>query len=196
MSPSLSRTVQPGDPINVEFPITWPETGAIDRMTVYRSEDDGPYYLLVGVPKPATLYVDTFPAGHTNATEYVSPVLCNESGRIPAPVLDAMVKGFVQPIQSTRATRLTTEYIEVLFGNIQADDHLGIFPVEWEGIVLDFSNWSQSADDYLEYNGDRYFVVNANLIPDPGDGNPEHHWELGLRKIDKLGLSGEEDRDG
>lgn len=102
--------------------------------------------------------------------------------------VDIMVKGFVQPIQSTRATRLSTEYLQEVFGHIEADDHLGIFPVVWSGQRLEFSDWSQHGDDFIEYDGQRYFVINANMIPDPGDGNPEHHWELGLRVIRSDGL--------
>jgi len=48
---------------------------------------------------------------------------------------------------------------------------------------LNFRNWSQSGEDYLEYDGQRFLVVNANKIPDPSDGNPAHHWEAGLRLI-------------
>ena len=35
-----------------------------------------------------------------------------------------------------------------------------------------------------------YIVVNANMIPDPSDGNPEHHWEIGFRLITRSRLSG------
>jgi len=119
---------------------------------------------------------------------YVEPVICNEAGQIIQTPVDVSVKAFVQPIQSTRATRLSTEYLQELFGIIEADDHLGIFPVQWGGVTLDFNDWSQSGDDFIEYNGQRFYVINANMIPDPGDGNPEHHWELGLRLIRSDGL--------
>lgn len=111
--------------------------------------------------------------------------VCNERGFLPDPAttVNISVKAFVQPIQSTRATRLSTEYAAALFGEIQKDDHLGIFPASWGGTVLDFFNWSQSGEDYIEYYNRRFLVVNANLIPDPDDGNPRHHWELGLRII-------------
>jgi hypothetical protein len=104
--------------------------------------------------------------------------------------VDIVVKAFVQPIQSTRATRLSTEYLQEVFGNIEADDHLGIFPFTWGGVTLDFDEWSQSGEDFIEYNVHRFFCVNANLIPDPGDGNPAHHWEVGLRMIRSDGLGG------
>jgi hypothetical protein len=77
-----------------------------------------------------------------------------------------------------------------MFDHIEADDHLGIFPITWGGTFLNFSDWSQSGDDFIEYDGRRYFVVNANKIPDPGDGNPDHHWEVGLRLIEDSLLSG------
>lgn len=111
--------------------------------------------------------------------------LCNEEGMLPDPAntVQLVVKGFVQPIQSTRATRLTTEYIQQMFGEIQTDDHLGIFPINWGGKFLDFRDWSMSGEDYVEYDSQRFLVVNANKIPDPSDGNPDHHWEVGLRKI-------------
>jgi|SRR5215831_16836491 len=115
--------------------------------------------------------------------------LCNERALLPGVEVHALVKAFVQPIQSTRATRLQSEMIEAIYGVIEADDHLGIFPESWGGISLDFYDWSQSGDEYIIYNSRKFFVVNANLIPDPADGNPRHHWETGLRlmAIEPLG---------
>jgi hypothetical protein len=138
--------------------------------------------------RPAMNYRDVAPLGVTTGTPYVEPILCNEAGLIPTTPTDVNVKAFVQPIQSTRATRLSTEYLQEVFGNIEADDHLGIFPISWGGATLDFNDWSQSGDDFIEYDGERFFVVNANKIPDPGDGNPAHHWELGLRLIEDSAL--------
>lgn len=109
-------------------------------------------------------------------------VVCNEAGFLPDATIDMEVKAFVQPIQSTRATRLTGEYLLQMFGEIQADDHLGIFPMEWEGISLTFDDWSPSGDDYIEYLGHRFTVVNNNTIPAPDNGLPHHH-EVGLRVI-------------
>lgn len=112
----------------------------------------------------------------------LSPV-CNEAGKLPDPANEIHItcKAFCQPIQSTRATRLQTEFIQAMFSEIEADDHLGIFPVHWQGVFLNFHDWSQRGEDYIVYNSRKFIIVNANLIPDPGDGNPEHHWELGLR---------------
>jgi hypothetical protein len=109
--------------------------------------------------------------------------VCNEEGKIPTEVIDVTIKGFCQPIQSTRATRLTSEVLIQLFGEVQADDHLVIAPCVWEGLTLDFMNWSQSGDEFIYYDGQYYLVINANKIPDPETGDPNHHWEAGLRKI-------------
>lgn len=111
--------------------------------------------------------------------------ICNEQGMLadPSNTVDISIKGFVQPIQSTRATRLSTEYLEQLFGQVEADDHLGIFPCVWGSTTLEFREWSQSGEDFVEYDGERFLVINANKIPDPDGGDPNHHWEVGLRLI-------------
>lgn len=109
--------------------------------------------------------------------------ICNERGFLPPGITELSIKGFVQPIQSTRATRLSTEFTQAMFGTLEGDDHLGIFPESWQGNSLDFYDWSQSGDEYVRYNNRDFLVVNANLIPDPADGNPRHHWEVGLRLI-------------
>jgi hypothetical protein len=114
-----------------------------------------------------------------------SEPVCDERGYLPDPAhtTDMMVKAFMQPIQSTRATRLSTEQLIQMFGEIQADDHLGIFPESWLGTALNFTGWSTSGEDFLEYAGQRFTVVNSNAIPDPADGYPIHHFEIGARKI-------------
>lgn len=118
---------------------------------------------------------------------YVNPTqqVCDEDGMLPdsANTLVLMVKAFVQPIQSTRATRLQTEYFTQMFGEVEADDHLGIFPCAWQGHELNFSDWPQTASSFVSYVNQPFLIVNANLIPDPSDGNPRHHWECGLRLI-------------
>lgn len=117
--------------------------------------------------------------------DHPSEPVCNEAGLLPDPdtTTDLIVKAFMQPIQSTRATRLSSEQIMQMFGDVQADDHLGIFPIEWNGAGLDFYDWGSAGEDFLEYHGRRFTVVNVNLIPDPGDGNPFHHWEIAGRLI-------------
>jgi hypothetical protein len=116
--------------------------------------------------------------------------MCDENGMLAesGTTADIIVKAFMQPIQSTRATRLSTEQLLVMFGEVQADDHLGIFPYTWLNTVLNFRDWGRSGEDFLEYNGQRFTIVNANLIPDPSDGNPAHHWEVGCRLISNAPL--------
>jgi hypothetical protein len=111
--------------------------------------------------------------------------ICNEAGFLPDPAntVDVTVKGFVQPIQSTRATRLATELGLIPPGEIQMDDHLAILPCEWDGVSLNFRDWGRSGEDFIEYAGQRFTIVNSNLIPDPDNGDPFHHWECGLRLI-------------
>lgn len=113
---------------------------------------------------------------------------CNEAGFLPGPVIEMEVKAFVQPIQSTRATRLTDEYLLQMFGEVEANDHLGIFPCEWDGRTISFDDWGASGEDYVEYTNKRFTVVNVNTIPDPADGNPYHHHEVGLRLIEDAPL--------
>lgn len=105
---------------------------------------------------------------------------CNPSGMLQIPN-EFWSKGFVQPIQSTRATRLSAETLQAMFGGVQMDDHLGIFPMTWQGRELDFFNWGQATEDWVEFQNRKFQVVNANLIPDP-DGEM-NHWEVGLRLI-------------
>jgi hypothetical protein len=117
--------------------------------------------------------------------ENPSAPVCDANGMLPdaGTTTDIIVKAFMQPIQSTRATRLSTEQLLQMFGEIQADDHLGIFPYEWSSVTLSFRNWGRAGEDFVEYNGQRFICINANLIPDPSDGNPAHHWEGGFRLI-------------
>jgi len=53
--------------------------------------------------------------------------VCNEEGMLSGNTTHVLTKAFVQPIQSTRATRLSTEFYQQMWGEVQADDHLGIF---------------------------------------------------------------------
>lgn len=120
--------------------------------------------------------------------QHPSAPMCNEAGFLPDVPLHMEVKAFVQPIQSTRATRLTDEYVLQMFGEVQADDHLGIFPCEWSGVTINFNSWGASGQDYVVYAGKKFTVVNANTIPDPDDGNPFHHHEIGLRLVEDTPL--------
>lgn len=107
--------------------------------------------------------------------------VCNAHGKIPI-LVSLLIKAFVQPAQSTRATRLSDEFFQQLFGVVRADDHFGILPLEWSGTTLNFDDWSQDGDDFIQYNGEKFFIVNVNIIPDPSDGQP-HHAEVGLRVL-------------
>ena len=120
--------------------------------------------------------------------QHPQAVECNEAGFLPGASTNMEVKAFVQPIQSTRATRLTDEYLLQMFGQVEANDHLGIFPCVWHGNTISFDNWSPSGEDYIVYVGKRFTVVNVNTIPDPADGNPFHHHEVGLRLIEDAPL--------
>lgn len=115
--------------------------------------------------------------------------VCNEHGEVDPIVTNMPIRGFVQPVQSGATRRLTSDYLVQMFGEIEADDHLGIFPTAWKGIPLEFQRWSQAGEDFLTYNGRRFIVVNANLIPDPANGEP-HHWECGLRVVKNARVNG------
>lgn len=160
--------------------ITFPIRGSVDHYNVYRGDNGNARGFVGSISRGDTDFFDNHPAAGIGQIE---PVICNESGLIPVAPVDISVKAFVQPIQSTRATRLNDEILTQLFGEVQADDHLGIFPYQWGATVLNFRNWSQSGDEFVEYDGQRFLVVNTNKIPDPSDGNPNHHWEVGLRLI-------------
>jgi hypothetical protein len=111
----------------------------------------------------------------------LSPV-CNEQGRLNPVVIDAKVKAFVQPVQSGATRRLTGEYIDQMFGEVQVDDHIGIFPLKFDGVTIDFQDWSRAGEDYILYDGRRFTIVSVNKIPDPDGGLP-HHTEAGLRLV-------------
>jgi hypothetical protein len=112
--------------------------------------------------------------------------VCDERGYLhdPAHSTEITIKGFVQPSQSTRATRMSPEYLQEMFGEIQAGDHIGIFSESWGSTVLNFYDWSQSGEDWIKYNGRYYTVIAAHLLGAPDTGDPRHHWEIGLRLID------------
>lgn len=111
--------------------------------------------------------------------------LCDERGFLhdPSATTDLIVKAFIEPSQTTRGTRLAPEYLAQMFGEFQEGDHIGIFPESWEGILLQFYDWSQSGEDFIQYNGRFYNVVASNLFMTPDTGEPRGHWECGLRLI-------------
>lgn len=166
--------------------ITFPKRGNVDHYNVYRGDNGGTRAYVGSILRTDASFIDNLAVG---GAALIDPVICNEAGLIPVSPIDLQVKAFVQPIQSTRATRLNNEILTQLFGEVQADDHLGIFPCSWKNAALNFRDWSQSGDEFIEYDGQRFLVVNSNKIPDPSDGNPNHHWEVGLRLITQVVIS-------
>lgn len=110
-------------------------------------------------------------------------VVCNEDGKINVTVTDILVKGHCQPVQAGAVRRLTTEVMHELWGEVQMDDHLGFLPCEWGGMTINFDGFSDSGADYILYDNRRFTVVSVNKIADPLDGDPNHHYEVGLRLI-------------
>lgn len=106
--------------------------------------------------------------------------VCNEEG-ILALVTEVLVKASVQPATIGQRGR-AAERVNVLLGEIQRDDHFGIFPCEWNGHTIDFTDFSDSGDDFVIYDDRRFIVVSSDKIPDI-NGNPNHHWEVGLRLV-------------
>jgi len=107
--------------------------------------------------------------------------VCNEIGYLPS-IEQFVVKAAVQAVSAGGIRRSrASERIEGLFpGEVQIDDHIGIFPCVWEGHILDFTNFSDTGEDYILYDNRRFIVVSQDKLPDI-DGDPNHHWELGLR---------------
>lgn len=117
--------------------------------------------------------------------QHPAAAVCDPSGHLPDPAatIDTVIKGFMQPVTSARGAKLPPETVVELFGlEIETDDHIGMFPIHWNGFFLNFYEWGRAGEDFLEYNGRRFTVVNANMIPDH-DGNPQHHWECGCRLV-------------
>lgn len=108
--------------------------------------------------------------------------LCNEDGLLSPTIVNVPVKAYVQPVQSSRSTRMNSEYGKQMFGTVLTDDHLGIFPLRWSNTDLDFEDWGQAGEDYVIYNDRRFVCVASNLIPDPSNGE-DHHWEIALRLV-------------
>lgn len=109
--------------------------------------------------------------------------VCNEDGKLSPTVTNLLVKGHCQPVQAGAVRRLTTEVVRQLWGEVQMDDHLGFLPCEWNGSAISFDGWSDSGADYIIYDNRRFTVVSVNKIADPLDGDPDHHYEVGLRLI-------------
>lgn len=109
---------------------------------------------------------------------------CNSAGYLSDPV-EATVKAFVQPVMAGRRS-IAMQSITEMFGQVQTDDHIGVFPVEWAGTQLEFDNWSQAGDEYIEYNTWRFVVVGWSAVPSPANAGIIHHYETALRRINKI----------
>lgn len=103
--------------------------------------------------------------------------VCNEQGFL-VDATEYVVKASVQPAQA--GYRRMEQRAEQLLGSVETDDKLGIFPCVWGAHTLNFDDWSDAGEDYILYDGERYTVVSADKVPDV-DGDPSHHWEVGLR---------------
>lgn len=114
-----------------------------------------------------------------HAEHPIEPV-CNEKGMLNVTTSSVVVKASVQPLRDSRLRN--DERLIALFGEIQQDDHVGVFPIVWSGVTLNFWDWSDSGEDYVIYDGRRFVVVAADKLPDI-DGNPNHHWEVALRLL-------------
>lgn len=103
---------------------------------------------------------------------------CNANGFLFDSV-EYIVKAFVQPASYGGRNMNLTQ----LFGEVQQDDHIGLFPLMAGNVALDFSNWVDTGADYVQFNGMRFVVVGWSIIPDPHDSSLNHHWEVALRRI-------------
>lgn len=109
---------------------------------------------------------------------------CNLAGYITSPV-ELSIKGFVQP--ATGGGRQAA-FIRQMFADVKIDDYIGIFPIIWAGVPLDFSDWSPAGDEYIEFLGMRFIVIGWSRVPDPFNTSAMHHWENSLRRINKTPL--------
>lgn len=106
---------------------------------------------------------------------------CNAEGYLDYSI-ETIVKGFVQPaFYGGRNVNITQP-----FGEIRNDDHIAMLPLTTPaGTELDFTDWTDTGADYIEFAGLKFIVVGWSRIPDPHDSSLFHHWELLLRRIEK-----------
>lgn len=97
---------------------------------------------------------------------------------------DRDIKGFVQPAFISTRSR-SNQLLMESFGEIQADDHIGIFPIMYNNFEIDFSDWSNSGTDWIEFNGMRFIAVAWNQLPAPDNTSVNHHWEIALRRVNE-----------
>lgn len=109
--------------------------------------------------------------------------VCNDDGIIPV-IDERTIKGFVQPaFISSRS--ISNQFITQAFGQIQADDHFGFFPMTYKDEAIDFSNWSDAGSDWVEFNDMRFLAITQNVAPAPDNASVSHHWEVALRRINR-----------
>lgn len=108
--------------------------------------------------------------------------VCNEQGFLDE-ATEFTVKASIQPAFSGLFRQ--GQRANDLLGEVRRDDKIGIFPCSWSGNVLDFDDWSDAGEDFIIYDGKRYMVVASDKLPDV-DGDPAHHFEVGLRLIKTL----------
>lgn len=142
----------------------------VGSIVTYHTEDGG-------VPCPCRTEEGFRDPTYHRANPEATP--CNEQGFI-AVVTEFVVRAAIQPAVTglTRAAQRSND----LLGAIQSDDRIGVFPCEWDGNTLDFSNFSDAGEDFIIYDGKRYMVVAADKLADI-DGQTSHHWECGLRLV-------------
>jgi hypothetical protein len=107
--------------------------------------------------------------------------VCNEQGYLTV-AEEFFVKAAIQPATGQQRARAAERIDNLLYGEIREDDHYGVFPVRYGGHTLDFSSFSDSGEDYVIYDDRRFVVVAADKLADV-DGDPDHHWEVGLRLV-------------
>lgn len=112
---------------------------------------------------------------------------CNEQGFLNATVTEFSVKASIQPASRMTAGR-GAQRANDLLGDVERDDMIGIFPVVWGGNTLNFLDWGTAGEDFILYDDRRFVAVDADKFPDV-DGDPNHHWEVGLRLV-KTGRAG------
>lgn len=159
----------------------------LQQIDVWRSGDDETHFENVGTITPdMTEFVDGsifYRSGSMVPYNQVDVLECNDDAMIPI-VDERRVKGFVQPAFISTRSRSDQILLEA-FGEMQADDHIGVFPLTYDEYALDFSDWSDAGSDWLEWNGLRFIAVTANLLPAPDNANVNHHWEVALRRINQ-----------
>jgi hypothetical protein len=107
--------------------------------------------------------------------------ICNEVAWLPT-VDEFPIKAAIQAVSAGGIRRSrASELIEGMFpGEVRTDDHIGIFPVTWQGHTLELADFSDTGEDYILYDNRRFIIISNDKLPDI-DGDPNHHWECGMR---------------